>query len=180
MVQAGASPGVSLGPRILQQPRSVRGAGHYAREMGIEVQLTADGLGAVYLGFGRLSGDDLLEADRRMRLELERNPGIRYLLIDHSEVSEQGVDTASLRALAERAGDVLISIPSGFVAIAAPTPVMFGLSRMWEMLAGQPGLATRVARTRSEALAWLEGELKGAGLAFDPAPARDAARPAPE
>ena len=91
---------------------------------------------------------------------------VRYLLVDHSRVSEEEVDSASIRALARRTGETLELIPDGIVAIVAPNDVVFGLSRMWEIQAEQPGLLTFVARTREEAIAWLRRQLTRRQLPF--------------
>ena len=134
--------------------------------MAIAVSLTADGIGAVYTSSGVLTGQDLLDADSRLHEELKRNPEIRYLLVDHSAISEEKIDTDSLRLLARRSGDQLELITEGLVAVVAPNDVMFGLSRMWALMADQPELDTHIARSRDEATAWLEQELGLRNLPF--------------
>ena len=94
-----------------------------------------------------------------MGVEVLRNTEIRYLLVDHSAIPEEKIDTASLRVLAERTDRYFELIPEGIVAIVAPNDVLFGLSRMWGMLAQQQGLVVQVMRTRGEAIAWLKDEL---------------------
>jgi hypothetical protein len=130
------------------------------------VSLTADGIGAVYTSSGVLTGRDLLEADERLQAELEANPAFRYLLVDHSAVPEENVDTKSLKALAASSRDRLTAMPEGLVAIVAPSDVLFGLSRMWAMMAEQPNLAIEVTRTRETAIAWLEQQLTQRKLPF--------------
>ena len=134
--------------------------------MGIEVSLTDDGVGAVYRSFGVLTSQDLLDADERLHIEIIRNPELRYLLVDHSAIPEEKVDVESLRVLAERVGENLEIIPEGLIAIVAPNDILYGLSRMWEILAEQSGLTTRVTRTRAEAVAWLKDELGQRQLPF--------------
>jgi hypothetical protein len=134
--------------------------------MGIEVSLTDDGVGAIYRSFGVLTSQDLLDADERLHIEIIRNPELRYLLVDHSAIPEEKVDVESLRVLAERVGENLEIIPEGLIAIVAPNDILYGLSRMWETLAEQSGLTTRVTRTRAEAVAWLKDELGQRQLPF--------------
>jgi hypothetical protein len=138
----------------------------YHRRVSIELSLTPDGVGAVYKSSGLLTGQELLDADSRMHEEVLANPGIRYLLVDHGAIAEEKVDVASLRNLASRTGRFLEIIPDGMVAIVAPNDVLYGLSRMWEALVEQPGLVSRVVRTREEAVAWLRQELDRRGLPF--------------
>lgn len=138
----------------------------YPGQVAIEVSLTLDGIGAVYTSSGVLTGQDLLDADARVREEARRNPGFRYVFVDHSAIPEEKIDTESLQVLAERTSETLELIPAGMVAIAAPSDVLFGLSRMWETQAEQPGLVTFVARTRDEAVAWLKEKLSQRQLPF--------------
>jgi len=86
--------------------------------------------------------------------------------VDHSEVPEERVDVESIQALAGAVEGAMSPIPEGLVAIVAPSDLLFGLARMWETLAAQPGLNSRVVRARPEAIAWLEDELTRRGLAF--------------
>ena len=134
--------------------------------MSIRVSSTADGIGVVFTSYGVLTGQDLLEATERLRALIEANPACRYLLIDHSAIAEENVDTESLKAIAEQTEDNLRTIPEGLVAIAAPSDVLFGLSRLWAMRAEHPKLVTEVTRTKETAIAWLEQQLTERQLQF--------------
>jgi hypothetical protein len=134
--------------------------------VGIEFSLTADGIGTVFTSSGLLTGQDLLDVDARLHEEVQRNPAIRYLLVDHSAIPEERVDSEAIRELAKRTAKNLEVVSDGIVAIVAPNDVLFGLSRMWEIQAEQPNLLTRVMRTRTEAIAWLEEELRQRQLPF--------------
>jgi len=136
--------------------------------VGIEASLTADGIGVVYTSLGVLTGQDLLDAGEHFRVESRSNPKIRYVILDHSAISEEKVDIVSLKVLASRVSDILEPTPEVLMAIVAPTDVLFGLSRMWESRAEQAGFITRVTRTRAEATAWLEEELTQRQLPFLP------------
>jgi len=96
------------------------------------------------------------------------NPGLRYLLVDHSAVTEEAIDTASLQELARRLRGDLVPLPEGLIAIVAPADVLFGLSRMYSMLGELDNLDVIVKRDRSEAIAWLREELTSRGLDFRP------------
>ncbi len=134
--------------------------------VGIEVSLTADGIGLVFESSSILTGKEVLEADARTCEEVRRKSRMRCLLVDHSWVAEERIDSASLRALADATRQTLELIPDGIVAIVAPKDVLFGLSRMWAMLADEPNLTTRIVRTRGEAIAWLRDLLRQRQLLF--------------
>jgi hypothetical protein len=140
----------------------------YPYDVSIEASLTADGIGVVYTSLGVLTGQDLLDAGEHFRVESRSNPEIRYVIMDHSAIPEEKVDSVSLKALASRVSEILEPTPEVLMAIVAPNDVLFGLSRMWETLAEQAGFITRVMRTRAEAMAWLEEELTQRQLPFLP------------
>ena len=134
--------------------------------MPIELVRTPDGIGVTYAAPATLSWEAMLDADSRVRREIERNPEIRYLLIDTSEVVDLELDSAAVQVLAERTRATLAAMPAGIVAVVAPSPVVFGVARMWEMLSERPNLVVRVTRSRPEVLAWLKDELTKRGLPF--------------
>ena len=124
--------------------------------MSIEVRLTADGIGMVATGVGVLTGQDLLDATAQLREEAERNPEIRYAVMDLSAIPEEKVETRSIRALAAQRLKLTHEL---CVVVVAPSDVLFGISRMWEMMAERRGLGSRVVRTRAEAITWLQERL---------------------
>ena len=138
----------------------------YPAEVPVKFSLTADGVGAMYASYGVLTGQELIDVDARIHEEVKRNPKIRYVLVDHTAVPEEKIDTGSLQAMATRTKETLDLMPDAIVAIVAPNDVLFGLSRMWQIQAEQPGLVSRITRTREEALAWLQEELEQRGLPF--------------
>ena len=134
--------------------------------MAIQVSLTPDGIGVLFESSGVLTAQDLIGAHERLHVETRHNPGIRYLLVDHSAAPQEQIDSATLEELAQRASDVLEVVQEGIVAIVAPNDVLFGLSRMWESYVERTDLTTRVMRTRTEAAEWLREVLTGRGLPF--------------
>ena len=76
-------------------------------------------------------------------------------VMDLSAVPQEQIDSESIRMIARPADETTPIC----VAIVAPSDVLFGLSRMWETLAEQTGLASRVVRTEAELITWLQEEL---------------------
>ncbi len=128
----------------------------YLPDVGIEVRQAVDGIGIVGTSVDLVSGQDLLDATARLREEVEGNPRIRYAVMDFSAIPEEKIATESLRVLATQR---IESVSGIIVVVVAPSEVLFGLSRMWEMLAEREGLISRVVRTRAEAITWLQDEL---------------------
>jgi hypothetical protein len=134
--------------------------------MPIEYSLTRDSHGAVYRSHGVLTGPDLLKAHKRTVANIRANRDLRYVLVDHSDVPDENVETASLRVLAEQLDEPLDLIGDAVLAVVAPSDVLFGLSRMFETFAERENLSMLVTRERTEALAWLRDELASRGLEF--------------
>ena len=134
--------------------------------MGIRVSTTADGIGVMYTSWGVLTGDELIEADQRVADVIKRNPGIRYLFVDHGAEPSPDIDTRALKQVASHIGERLEPLEEGLIAVAAPSDILFGLSRMWETLTEHERLTTRITRTRADALEWLEEQLSRRGLPF--------------
>jgi hypothetical protein len=124
--------------------------------VSIDVRLTADGIGMIATGVGILTGQDLLDATSQLREEAERNPEIRYGVMDLSEIPEEKVDARSIRALAAQRLELTHEL---CIVVVAPSDALFGISRMWEMMAEQRGLGSRVVRTRADAIRWLQERL---------------------
>ena len=137
----------------------------YAQRVGIVVRAAADGIGIIGTGEGVVTGQDLLAATAQLIAEGQRNSELRYAVMDLSAIPEQELDTRSLKAAAVRPRSPM---PELIVAVVAPSEILFGLSRMWEMLAEQSGLATRVVRTREEAITFLQEQLTQPVHPFEP------------
>jgi hypothetical protein len=125
---------------------------------------SADGIGVVYFTYGLLTRSDLQAADQKLRALIEKNRAIRYVLVDHTAVTEEHIEVDAVRELAFGVRDYLDLIPEGLVAMAAPSASLFGLCRMWESLVFHPRLSTFVARNREAADEWLVSELASRGL----------------
>ena len=100
---------------------------------------------------GELDDEGLL----RLCEELENAPEEESdfsLLIDLRKASGQDVTTAGTRAVAAQP---LVLAPSSRRAVVVPTELGFGMARMYEMLRGASGGATRVFRSYEEAEIWV-------------------------
>ena len=79
-------------------------------------------------------------------------------LIDFSDVSDVEVTVDGLRRLAERVAELNPTGRSYKVAVVAPSDVLFGLTRLYEVLnEAAPGEA-RAFRSLEEATSWLASD----------------------
>jgi len=99
--------------------------------------------------WGRLTDEDLIDHQQRLRTDREFDPGFRQFA-DFSDVEETTIAPEVIRELAR-------TNPWGAGArraMFAPSDLLFGLARMFEMLDEQLD-EVRVFRNADEARAWL-------------------------
>lgn len=99
--------------------------------------------------WGRLTDEDLIDHQQRLRTDPEFDPGFRQFA-DFSDVEETTIAPEVIRELAR-------TNPWGAGArraMFAPSDLLFGLARMFEMLDEQLD-EVRVFRNADEARAWL-------------------------
>jgi hypothetical protein len=101
---------------------------------------------------GALGDPELLS----LAAELESAPDVGSefsLLIDLRQASGRDVTSAGVRALVARP---LVLSAASRRAVVVPSDLGFGMARMYEMLRGDRGGATRVFRDYEEARRWVE------------------------
>lgn len=104
---------------------------------------------------GKATGAEIEAGRRRLLADPRFKPGMN-ILVDNSQLDNAGATAEDVRAVAESLERDRAASGFGCLAIVAPDAVSFGLSRIWEALAGEsvePALT--VVRTREEAIAWL-------------------------
>jgi len=129
--------------------------------MPIEVRMDA-GLGLVRIeASGVLTLQDLLGAIVPMLEDPAFEPDMPQLLdlgaVEHTELAAE-----QMHALVDAFAKESPRIGSGRVAVYAPKPLLFGVSRMYESLSEHLPTQLRVFRDREAAEAWLlEDERSG-------------------
>jgi hypothetical protein len=103
---------------------------------------------------GELTLRDLVEAIEPMLQASGFEPDMPQLL-DLGSVERSGITADQMRSLVEVFAKEVPRVGSGRVAVFAPRPVIFGLSRMYEALSEELPMRLRVFRDRDEAEAWL-------------------------
>ena len=109
------------------------------------------------LATGILSDDDMREAQAKMRGDPEWNACYSQLF-DLTAVSDVRISTDYLRAMAANTAFA----PGARRALVVNKPVLFGLSRMYQVFLGDAGNDFGVFYNRQEAEDWLEGGGRGA------------------
>jgi hypothetical protein len=112
---------------------------------------------------GVTTGDEILRANAEFH-ERVYSPGPRFVLADLSAIERLDIDRDDVsRIVDHNLGVAASAMPDLAVAVVAPDLVPFGMTRMWEIQTWQTGWRTKIARSRSEAMAWLAEQ----GIAID-------------
>ncbi len=123
--------------------------------MPIDIRYLDEGRGVLWKAYGHLSGKEVMETNTEVHSEPERMKSYRYVLVDLTDVESVQISNNELVRIVAQDELAARSRPQSVVAIAAPTDVMFGISRMWEAHVDQLGWDTAVFRTRREADQWI-------------------------
>jgi len=95
-------------------------------------------------------------ADHFRELEQDPNkPGFLNVLLDLTAETSLPV-TQQVREVSDYPGKLTPSVKFGACAIVAPTEALFGMMRMFEVMAGEHFELTRVFRSVPEAEQWLD------------------------
>jgi hypothetical protein len=116
-----------------------------------------DGKGVLSYGSGKVTFAEI----ERAKQELARSPDLTspksYLIIDLADTTDLDLSGAEIQATAEstiRLFPTLFS-PDAKAAVIAPTDMLFGLSRMWEVFVEKSRLQVQVFRSRADAEQWV-------------------------
>ena len=130
--------------------------------MPIEIIDLDDGIGNIILGSGILTVNEYIDAlKKHLTQDREKFKRYKYSLTDYTAVT--GIDEATPRSvylvvnLCKQAAQVN---PDAVIAAIADKEVLFGLSRMWEILMEETGWDIMVFRTRDSAERWIREKAK--------------------
>lgn len=106
---------------------------------------------------GTTTGFDILHAKAQFFAHAFEVPP-RYVLCDFSGVRVFDISPGDVKQIVEQDREAARLHPRLIEAVAAPTPISYGMSRMWESLVADVRPLTVVQPTRAEALAWLKAQ----------------------
>ena len=118
------------------------------------VKLSYEGVGAVLVGSGTVTGDELRRCNDQMYAP-DRIHRLRYQLCDFREIVNLEVSSDDVRSIASQDNVAAAQNPDITIAIVANRSVTFGMARMWQAYVDEAPFNTHVIRTMEEARAWL-------------------------
>ncbi len=120
------------------------------------IEVDKDGGLVRIVAWGRLAAADFLDGLARITGDPGYRPGMPQLC-DFTHVTGADLSADDLRGLVEAFASKREQLGRGRVAIVAPLPVIFGLSRMYQAFSEDSDALIEVFRRADEALAWLRG-----------------------
>jgi hypothetical protein len=110
-------------------------------------------------GVGVVTSTEIIASTLDDTLHEERGRRLRYALIDFTRTTELRVTPSMLPKIVEISRKSASFSPGVYVAVVAPNPFAFAMSRIWQSFADSLGLNASVFNNRDEAVAWLKGKL---------------------
>ena len=130
--------------------------------MSFSTEFLDDGRGVRFVGQGRLTGQEILEAKAGLLRSPDRLKTLTYALVDATDIDALGISREHVLEFV--VVDVQIAAVAGrpvAVAIVAPSDLAFGIACMWEAFVELTGWRTHVFRSRAEAEPWLRPFIEG-------------------
>lgn len=120
------------------------------------------GAGVVFLGQGGVTGQDIIQANKKVLSSADQIKISRYCIIDLSDTSEFDVSTREVDIIAAQDREIALHQPDYIVAVVAKSDLAYGVSRMWEAIAETKGIhwETMVFKTRMDAEKWIKHTVK--------------------
>ena len=106
--------------------------------------------------FGRLVGDDILDAYLSRYSDPARIKKYRFVIADYSDVTETLIDGVDVVRLAWIVLDAARINPHVVLVSIMPEDLQFGLGRMWQGYTAKSPWKISVVRTKAEAESWIE------------------------
>ena len=130
--------------------------------MPIKVRYLDNGIGVLFTGEGKIVGDDIIKANRKIFSDEDKMKKYKYGLIDYSRITQFKVSTSEVEIIASQDKKASQFIPDGVLAITAEQDIEYGLTRMWQIIAENSGLPweTMVFRDRDKAEKWIKQKVK--------------------
>ncbi|MBN2081396.1 hypothetical protein JW859_04220 [bacterium] len=126
--------------------------------MPVEVAFTPDGAGAIVIGTGMVTSQELLSGDKQVYFPEERLRRLKYMLNDYRRTTSTSVTESDLVTSIQNDMAAAKINPGLVVAVVAEEDLIFGMSRMWETLADVYEVQFKTYTTRSldDAKAWIK------------------------
>jgi len=127
--------------------------------MPYETHYVDSGKGIHKIGIGVVTSTEILLSAVQESTNEERSRKIRYGLVDFTQTTDLQVTTEVVRQLVEINRKLAGYTQGAFVALVAPSPFPYAMSRLWQTFSEDLGWKANVFHDRAAAIAWLRKQL---------------------
>jgi len=113
-------------------------------------------MGPEFFSLANLTGKEMLERAAAIPAMVPVLSRITHFLVDYSNVTDFDVSTNVMRTIAENGRKTAERIGHEiFSAVVVPSPLEYGMVRMYAAWNDYPGLTVNIFRSMAEAKGWL-------------------------
>lgn len=137
--------------------------------MAIEIKYTDNGTGVIFYGSGRVTGEEIIEANANVFSSLEKAVKYKYGIVDFSNVAELIITDQEMDIIIRQNRGAAEITPGGVIAAVGTRDDVFGIGQMWKAYIAAINWETFVFKSRDEAEEWVKTKAKakfGIDLAF--------------
>ena len=127
--------------------------------MTIEVNYTEDRIGLIFRAVGKVTGQDIIEAQRAI-YDRASFVHLRYWIVDRSQCTEYAVTAEDVARIAAMDNEAAKRNPHLLIALVSESDLQFGISRMYEAHIDENGFKAMSFRDRAAAERWVRSELR--------------------
>jgi len=128
--------------------------------MSVEVQFADNGRGVLLVCAGLVTGQELIDANRKVFSSEERLKRIRYAVVDQTGTESVDLTFTDLKKIEEENRRFAPFNPGLVVALVVDKPLPLTLSRVWDARTRDVSWEKRLFGRKDEAFAWLKEKMR--------------------
>lgn len=125
--------------------------------MTIKIGYLDDGIGIEVKASGTVTGEEIIKAHKEIYNE-ENLKKQKYQIIDRTHCTEYQVYSEDIEIISELDNKASEVNPDIIIAIVSPTPLQYGMSRMWQAYINDC-FVTKIFQNRSSADKWIRAQI---------------------
>lgn len=118
--------------------------------MPVKINFLENGTGVEFIASGIVTGKEIIEANKRIYTP-EHLAGLKYKIIDRTTCTDYLVTTEEIQDIADldiQAAKVNNGVT---VILVSPTPLQYGMTRMWQILTDETRWKSKIFKNRKDA-----------------------------
>ena len=126
--------------------------------MAVRINYLHNGIGIEIIASGIVTGEEIIKAQEETYNE-ENLQKQKYQIIDRTHCTKYQVSSEEIERISDidnRASEVNLYI---IIAVVSPTPLQFGMTRMWQAYIKEDRFVTKIFTDRKSADEWIKLQL---------------------